>query len=237
MHLTDAPLVWRYYSRMIEIYSSIECPFAYLAAYRLRRVWPEYAGRAAIVWRALALEYINGRGPSRPVIELELDLFRRMEPGLPVQKWSRPAWEWPVTMWPAFEALACAQAQTADAGMAMSWALRYAFFAESRNIALRGELLAIAQEVARETPLDLHQFEADWDGGRYKGTVIAESRRGWHDLKVNGSPTCVLPDGRQVSDLATGDIEIDEGRAVLLHHTPFAGDPLAVYRRLLDSAV
>lgn len=237
MALTVTMSVERYYGCMIEIYSSIECPFAYLAVYRLRRVWPEYAGRVQVAWRALSLEYINGRGPSRPVIELELDLFRQMEPGLPVQQWSRAAWEWPATMWPAFEALACAQAQSADAGMAMSWALRHAFFAESRNIALRGELLAIAQEVAAETPLDLHRFEADWDGGRYKGTVIADSRRGWHDLKVRGSPTCVLHDGRQVSDLATGDIDIDEGRAVLLHHTPFEGDPLAVYRRLLDAAV
>ncbi len=64
MHLTDARLVWRYYSRMIEIYSSIECPFAYLAAHRLRRVWPEYAGRCDCLARSL--EYINGRGPSSP---------------------------------------------------------------------------------------------------------------------------------------------------------------------------
>jgi len=237
MHLTDALVVTPYYSCMIEIYSSIECPFAYLAAYRLRRVWPEYTGRVQIVWHALSLEYINGRGPSRPVIELELDLFRQMEPGLPVQRWRRAAWEWPATMWPAFEALACAQAESAEAGMAMSWALRCAFFSESRNIALRGELLAVAQEVAAETPLDVHRFEDDWDSGRYKGTVIVDSRRGWHDLKVNGSLTCVLSDGRQVSDLATGDIKIDEERAVLLHYTPFEGDPLAVYRRLLDSAV
>ena len=89
---------------MIDIYSSIECPFAYLALYRLRRVWPEYAGRVEIAWRALSLEYINGKGPGRPTIELELDLFKEMEPGLPVQRWNRAAWEWPVTMWPTFEA-------------------------------------------------------------------------------------------------------------------------------------
>lgn len=221
---------------MIEIYSSIECPFAYLAVYRLRQVWPAYAGRVTLAWRALSLEYINGRGPARPVTELELALLKQAEPGLPVREWGRAAWEWPATMWPAFEALACAQAQSADAGLAMSWALRHAFFAESRNIALRSELLAIAQEVARTTPLDLARFEADWDGGRYKGSVIADSRRGWHDLKVDGSPTFVLPDGRQVSDLAVGDIEIDEERAVLLRRAPFVGDALAVFRDILDRA-
>ena len=77
---------------MIEIYSSIECPFAYLAIHLLRRVWPEYVGRVSISWRALSLEYINGLGPSRPMIEAELDLFKQMEPDLPVLKWSLPAW-------------------------------------------------------------------------------------------------------------------------------------------------
>ena len=98
------------------------------------------------------------------------------------------------------------------------------------------ELLAIAQEVGREAPLDLHRFEADWDSGRYKETVISDSRRGWHELKVNGSPTFVLPDGRQINDLATGDIHIDEEHAVLLSYVPFEGDPLEFFRGLLDSA-
>src|SRR5688572_25481368 len=97
----------------LELYSSVECPFAYLAIYRLRQVWPSYAGRIRLVWRALSLEYVNSTGNSRPLFEAELSLVRRIEPGLPGRSWSRPEWDWPVTMWPAFEALACAQAQSA----------------------------------------------------------------------------------------------------------------------------
>jgi hypothetical protein len=136
-----------------------------------------------------------------------------------------------VTFWPAFEALACAQAQSHVAGFAMSWALRHAFFAESRSPALRHELLAIAREVATQADLDVERFEHDWDSGRYKASVIADSGRGWHELKVNGSPTFVLPDGRQVSGPASGEVDIDEERGVVRSYVPFVGDPLAVSAR------
>jgi len=220
---------------VIEIYSSLECPFAYMAVYRLRQVWPEYAGRVQIIWRALSLEYANRRGPAKPTTEVELGLLKQIEPGLPLQVWSRPDWEWPVTLWPAFEALACAQAQSSEAAFAMSWALRHAFFAESRNIALRNELFAIGQAVAKEVELDLTRLEDDWDSGRYKCTVIADSRRGWHDLKVAGSPTFIMPDGRQVANPAEGHIDVDEEHATVRHYTPFTGDPLSVFRSMLES--
>lgn len=221
----------------IEIYSDIQCPWTYLALYRLRTVWPAYAGRVRVAWRALSLEYVNAQGTSKPTLDAETGLIARIEPALPLRRWSRPDWQWPVTCWPAFEALACAQAQGHDAAFAMSWALRQAFFAESRSLALRHELLAIARDVATETELDVDRFEREWDSGRYKASVIAESRRGWHELRVNGSPTFVLPDGRQVSDLASGEADIDEEQGVVRSYVPFEGDPLAVFRALLDAAV
>lgn len=222
----------------IEIYASLECPYAYLAAYRLRQVWPEFAGRVQVVWRALSLEYINRRvGTPPPMFEAEKRLFAQIEPALPWQPWSRPLWEWPATAWPAFEALACAQAQGHEAAWAMSWALRRAFFAEGRPLSLRHELLAIAREVAAESRLDLARFEADWDSGRSKSSVIAESRRGWHELKVNGSATFILPGGRQMTNPALGEIDFDEENYTLRSYIPFAGDPLAVYRKMLESVI
>ena len=211
---------------IIEIYSSIECPYAYLATYRLRQIWPEYTGRVQLVWRALALEYLNKASVSKPTHDAELGFFPQIEPALPLQPWTRPEWEWPVTMWPAFEALTCAQAQSHDAAFAMSWAVRHAFFAEGRSPAMRHELLAIAAKVAAEVNLDLAQFEEDWDNGRYKSSVITESRRGWHDLKVNGSATFVLPDGRQLTNPAIGEVDFDEANSILRSYTPYAGDPL-----------
>lgn len=214
----------------------MECPFAYLATYRLRQIWPEFAGRVQIVWRALSLEYINNRiGTPKPLYEAERQLFSRIEPALPFHTWPRAEWEWPVTMWPAFEALACAQAQDAEAAFAISWALRHAFFAEGRTIAMRHELLAIAGAVAVEGKLDLARFEADWDSGRYKANVIMESKQGWHSLKVDGSPTLVLPDGRQITNPAVGEIDFDEEQYLLRRYTPHPGDPLAVYREMIKS--
>ncbi len=221
----------------VEIYTDLHCPWAYLACYRLRLVWPEYAGRVQLVWRALSLEYINQRGTPRPILEVELPLIWRIEPAIPVQPWSRPAWQWPVTFWPAFEALACAQAQGADAAFALSWALRQAFFAEERCPALRHELLAIASNVANEAPLDLAQFEADWDAGRYKAQVISDSRQGWHVLNVPGSPTFVLPDGTQIHNPGGGDAEIDEEHGEVRSYTPPRGDPRDLVRELLERAL
>ncbi|MFN8458603.1 MAG: DsbA family protein [Anaerolineae bacterium] len=223
---------------VIEIYTSLECPYAYLATYRLRQIWPEFAGQVQIVWRALSLEYINNRiGTPKPLYEAELELFTRIEPTLPLKSWPRAEWEWPVTMWPAFEALACAQAQNAEAAFAMSWALRHAFFAEGRTIAMRHELLAIAGAVAAEGKLDLARFETDWDSGRYKTNVITESKQGWHTLKVDGSPTFVLPDGRQIANPAVGEIDFDEERYILRRYIPHAGNPLALYREMIESVV
>lgn len=221
----------------IEIYASLECPYAYLATYRLRQVWPEYKEQVQILWRALSLEYINQRIYSKRLHDAEMDLFAQIDPALPMQPWPRPEWEWPSTFWPAFEALACAQAQGPGEAFEMSWALRHAYFAEGRNPGLRHELLDIVAPVAARTRLDLELFQTDWDSGQYKSSIIGESRAGWRELKVNGSATFVLPDGSQVTNPATGEIDFDEENAILKHYTPFPGDPLDVYREMLERAI
>jgi predicted DsbA family dithiol-disulfide isomerase len=220
----------------IEIYASLECPYAYLATYRLRQVWSAYAGRLHISWRALSLEYVNRVGISKNGHDAERVLFAHVEPALPWRAWSRPDSEWPVTAWPAFEALACAQAQHHDAAFAMSWALRHAFFMEGRSLALRHELFDIAKQVARAAPLDLARFEDDWDSGRYKRTVFEESRRGWHELKLNGSATFVLPDGQPLTNPAIGAVDFDEVNHILRSYVPYQDDPLTVYRDMLERA-
>lgn len=221
---------------VLEIYSSIECPYAYLTVYRLRQVWSEFGEQIQIVWRALSLEYINRRiVTSPPMFAAERELFAQIEPALPWNAWTQPQWDWPVTLWPAFEALACAQAQNDFAAWEMSWALRHGFFAEGRNISLRHEILALAVDVGS---LDLAQFEADWDSGRYKQSVIAESRRGWHELKLNGSATFVImPDGRQITNPAIGEIDFDEENYALRRYSRYPGDPLTVYSEMLESIV
>ena len=222
---------------IIEIYSSLECPYAYLVNYRLRQVWPEYAGELTITWRALSLEYINQVGNSRSTFDAERELFARIDPGLPMKPWRRPAWDWPVTLWPAFEALACAQAQSSEAAFEMSWALRYAFFADGRNIALRHELLLVAAQVARQTSLDIDRFITDWDSGHYKQRVLEESMHGWHTLKVKGSATLVLPDGSQSTNPSIAALEPSSSTQTDLPRLAPSGIPLDELRLLLQRAL
>lgn len=222
---------------VIECFSDLHCPWAYLASFRLRQIWPEYRARLTLRWRALALEYINRRGTPKPILDLEIPLIQQIEPTLPITRWSRPEWEWPTTFWPAFEALLCAQAQHADAAFELQWRIRVAFFGEQRCVALRHELLALAQEVAKVAPLDVARFEADWDSGRFKAQVLADSRQGWHTLRVAGSPTFVLPSGEHVHNPAAGQATIDEETLTLRDYQPFQGDALAAYRALLERAL
>jgi predicted DsbA family dithiol-disulfide isomerase len=219
---------------VVEFYGSMECPYAYLLTYRLRQLWPEYEGRLQLAWRALALEYVNRAPASRRTFDGEKILFAKIAPELPWHDWPRAGWDWPSTMWPAFEALACAQAQGPQAAFETSWALRHAFFARGRNIALRHELLAVAEEV---TALDSARFTADWDGGRFKASVPADSRRGWHELKLDGSATLVLPGGKRITNPAIGEIDFDEDTATLRRYEPFSGDPLDALRKILDEAL
>ena len=159
-----------------------------------------------------------------------------MEPQIPVGAWDAPAWKWPTTYWPAFDALACAQAQGPEAASAMSWALRLAFFAQSRAPLPRGELFEIAAEVARSSPLDLPRFRDDWDTGRYKATVIADAVRGWDELRMEASPTYVLPDGRQITNPAAGRVQVNAEGSVT-SYTPPEVDPLDVYRAFLEETI
>ena len=221
----------------VQLYSSIEDPFAYLAAYRLRQIWPDYLDRLKIFWRALPLEYINHACTPQPQFEADRLLFAQIEPALHFISWQKEQWCWPNTLWPAFEALACAQAQGSVAAMEYSWALRYAHFAEGRCISLRHELMAIAEEVAGQGYLYYPRFQIEWDTGKYKRTIIAESWMGWRDLKLPKGATFILPNGNRITNPAIGEIDFDVQTGSTPNYIPFTGDPLNVYRAILDQAL
>ncbi len=221
----------------VEIYSSMECPYAYLAVYRLRKLRAEFAGKVRMVWRALSLEYINQQTYPKPLFEAEYSLFQSIEPELPWKPWSGPQWRWPSTHLPAFEALACAQDQGEEAAFEMSWALRSAYFSGSKNLSLRHEILAAAGELAGNGILDLDRFRNDWDSGRFRRQVLEESERGWRKLGLEGSATLVLPDGSRHTNPAVGEIDFDEDNFILRSFTPYQGDPLAAYREILAAAL
>jgi len=221
----------------IALYSDLSCPYAYVTAFRLRKLRHEYRGRVVVERKSLALEYVNRQPTPKHVLDNETPLVLLAEPDIPYQPWHRPLSEWPVTIWPAFEAVKCAERQSAELAEELDWAIRVAFFAESRCIALRHVLIELAERVG----LDVARFTADWDSGVGKRQVLEEAREGWERLQVAGSPTFVLPSGKQYSGLGLPTVELDEtrhGRVVAYRPAPCAGEEcLDLYRSLFAEAL
>jgi predicted DsbA family dithiol-disulfide isomerase len=223
----------------LALYADLACPYAYITVYRLRKLRDEYHGRLVIEHKSLPLEYVNRQPTPKHVLDSECPLLMLAEPELPWEPWHAPLSEWPVTLWPAFEAVKCAELQDMAMADDLDWAIRTAFFAESRCISMRHVLFELAERVG----LEMDRFSRDFDQGKAKAQVIAEAREGWERLKVAGSPTFVLPSGRQVSDPADfglPEVLVDEhgyGRVTGLHPSPCTGEAcLALYRHLLDEA-
>lgn len=221
----------------IALYADLACPYAYITAYRLRQLRDAYRGRAVIEHKCLSLEYVNHQPTPKPTLESEIPILMLQQPDLPWQPWHAPLWQWPVTIWPAFEAVKCAEWQSYALADDLAWAIRTAFFVESRCISMRYVLLELAAQVG----LDVSRFTADFDSGKAKPQVIAESREGWERLKVAGSPTFVLPSGRQLSNLGLPEVEVDErqhGRVTGLRPAPCTGDEcLALYQQMVEDAI
>lgn len=220
----------------IALYSDVHCPYAYLTAYRLRKLREEYRGKIVIAYRSLALEYVNRRPTPKEVLDNETPILMLEEPDIPYQPWHGPLTEWPVTMWPAFEAIKCAERQDAELAADLDWAIRVAFFAESRCISMRHVLLELAEQVG----LDMPHFASDFDHGVTKHLVLHEAQEGWEQLKVEGSPTFVLPSGKQVSYLALPKVKLDQqqhARVMAVQPAPCTGEHcLDLYRQLFAEA-
>lgn len=224
----------------LAMYADLTCPYAYIAAFRLRKLRDEYRGSLVIEHKSLALEYVNRQPTPKRVLDSECPLLMLQEPELSWEPWHAALSEWPVTVWPAFEAVKCAERQGPALADELDWAIRSAFFAESRCISMRHILFELAEQVG----LEMGRFAQDFDSGRTKALVVQEAREGWERLKVPGSPTFVLPSGRQIGDsteLGLPEVMVDEqgfGRVTGMHPAPCAGEAcLALYRRMIEEAI
>lgn len=202
----------------IAMYADLVCPWAYLTAWRLRQARERLGAEVRIAHKSLSLEYVNSGPSPRRWLAMELPLLMCEEADIPWQMWSRPEFEWPVTVMPAFEAVKCAERQSMALADELDWALRTAFHGQSRTMSLRHEILTCAAAAG----LDMDRFTTDFDSGVAKALVIEEAKEGWERLKVNGSPTLVFPNGRQLNgrELALPAITFGENR--VLGYTPGA---------------
>jgi hypothetical protein len=143
---------------------------------------------------------------------------------------TRPRWP------PALEAVQAAKEQGLDASEGLDRALRIAFFARSRPISLRHEILAAAKEV---DGLDADRLAEALDEGRYR-SVISEHWEVAASNKVQGSPHLFLPDGTNVhnpgiemhweGEHGEGFPVVDGGRPLRLRGPVAAGGKLASER-------
>jgi predicted DsbA family dithiol-disulfide isomerase len=189
----------------IAMYSDIACPYAYLSAYRLRKLREGYQGLVVIEHKSLALEYRNQRATPKPVLDHETPFIVLEEPEIAYRPWIRAECEWPVTIWPAFEAVKCAERQSWDLADDLDWALRVALFASNYCISMRHIIFELAETVG----LDMARFVNDFDRGVAKFQVLQEAQEGWEQLEVRCSPTFVLPSGKQMADPGLPRVELD----------------------------
>jgi predicted DsbA family dithiol-disulfide isomerase len=102
---------------------------------------------------------------------------------------------------------------------------------------MRHVLLALVEKAG----LDMTRFAEDFDSGVTKHQVLQEAQEGWEGLKVEGSPTFVLPSGEQISYPALPKVTLDEqqhARVVKVEPAPCQGHGcLDVLRGILDRSL
>lgn len=218
----------------LRMYSDLHCPYAYLAAYRLRKALAGFEGEVRVEHRCLSIELADEKVTPKDVLDAETPLVVQEEPGLAYQAWRGPESAWPVTFWPAFEAVKCAQRQGWRQAHELDWRIREAFFAQGACVSMRHVLLRLARHVPG---LDHARWLDDFDAGACKRQVLDESREGWDALGLEVSPTFVLPSGaRHANPVAPHVVLEGEPRRVArVEPAPARGEAaLAFYRRVLE---
>jgi len=215
------------------VFSDVLCPWATVVVLRLHeaRTRAGLDDELPIVHRALPLELLLERPVARRVVDAEIPLCASLTPGFGWSLWQGRSDEYPMTSLLAAEAIQAAAAQSTRAAEQLDLALRRAFFAGSRCISLRHEVLAAASSCP---DVDLDRLAVALDTGAFRATVTADFRA----ARAEGIPcsgTVVLPDGTAVCNPGTRTAWIGgrmpKGTPVLLEHDPTA------YDRLVESAL
>lgn len=164
----------------IEFWSDLHCPWAHVAAIRLRRARARCGAPVEIRWRLWPLELVDRAGTPRAGIETERPVLAQLEPEA-FAPWTRA--DYPDTFLPAMAALKCAALQGAEQADRFDAALRLAFFRDNRNLALIHEIL----DVAAGSGLDRDRLEADYWAGRGQAAVWQDWQDS-HARAIQGSP-------------------------------------------------
>jgi predicted DsbA family dithiol-disulfide isomerase len=182
---------------VITVWSDIGCPWATLALHRLRRAITTHGGQVLIDHRVFPLELFNERPTPKSVLDAETAVIGSHEPELRWRPWRARSETYPVTTLLALEAVQAAKGRRVGglaASAALDWALREAFYVDSRCISMLTEVLAVATNCPE---VDADALADALRGGLSRDSVFADfavARRG----DVTGSPHVFLPDGTGV---------------------------------------
>jgi predicted DsbA family dithiol-disulfide isomerase len=179
----------------IVVFADVGCPFAHIGLHRLldTRARLDLDDAVALDIRAFPLELFNDRPTPKHSLDLEIAALSQAVPEAGWQAWSDRDYRFPVTMLPPMEAVQAAKLQSFRAAEQLDHRLRTAFFAESRCISMRHEILACAAECAA---VDVAALTEALDDGRARRTVIDQ----WEQSQgedILGSPHLFLPDGSE----------------------------------------
>ena len=210
------------------VYSDLVCPWATVVVLRLHaaRARAGVDDELAIVHRAFPLELLLERPIARRVVDAEIPLCASLTPEFGWSLWQGRPEEYPVTSLPALEAVRAAAATSTRAAEQLDLELRRTFFARSRCISLRHEVLAAA---AACPDVDVDSVAAALDDGRFRAAVMAD----FAAARAGAAPcsgSVVRPDGTALCNpgTRTGWIggAVPHGTPVLLEDDPTAYDDL-----------
>lgn len=171
---------------------------------------------------------MNDQPTPKKILDAEIPVVGTLDPSAGWQMWQGEESEYPVTTLPALEAVIAAKEQGGQAAETLDRALRRAFFAESRTISMRHEILAIAENAG----LDVDHLLDALEDGRARESLTKDHLMSATE-QVQGSPHVFLADGTNV---ANPGIEMHwEGELGAGFPVVDSDDP-SIYERLLKQA-
>ena len=132
----------------ITVWSDIGCPWATLALGALRNAIQIVGGDKQIDHRVFPLEIFNQRPTPKRITDAEVVAIAGLIPDLGWNIWSKPDWNFAVTMIPAMEAVQAAKHPDVGgltASDELDAALRKAFWCDSRCISIGAEIMRAAE--------------------------------------------------------------------------------------------
>jgi predicted DsbA family dithiol-disulfide isomerase len=182
-------------SGTIQVWTDLMCPFAYIGLLRLRAARKRLGATIELEHRSFPLELLDGPHRRRAT-DSEAAALGRLEPEAQLRLWGGPDDQYPHSVLLAAEAVHAAAAQDAVVAEELDLALRRAFWTRSLPITHRQVILDVAGEVSG---LDVDALATKLDSGRYRRTIMADSRVA-HTDAIAGSPTFRVADGTMVTN-------------------------------------